>query len=88
MKKTRVLAFFLTITFLVCFSPTLHAKLTEDDFENVQIIPEKEALMLHWNIDYETFNRIQEKESYIIIAYAGLMLLTFRLMRRPILLMI
>jgi phosphate:Na+ symporter len=70
MKKTRVLAFFLTITFLVCFSPTLHAKLTEDDFENVQIIPEKEALMLHWNIDYETFNRIQEKESYIIIAYA------------------
>ncbi|HQB28897.1 MAG TPA: Na/Pi symporter, partial [Paludibacter sp.] len=70
MKKTRVLAFFLTIAFLVSFSPILHAKLTEDDFENVQIIPEKEALMLHWNIDYETFNRIQEQESYIVIAYA------------------
>ena len=70
MKKTRVLPFFLTIAFLVSFSPILHAKLTEDDFENVQIIPEKEALMLHWNIDYETFNRIQEQESYIVIAYA------------------
>jgi phosphate:Na+ symporter len=70
MKKTYAFAFFLTIALLVCFAPTLHAKLTEDDFENVKVIPEKEALLLHWNINYDAFNRVQEGESSITIAYA------------------
>ena len=64
MKKTYAFAFSLTIALLVCFSPILHAKLTEDDFKNVKAIPETEALMLHWNIDYDAFNRVQEGKLY------------------------
>lgn len=69
MKKNKFLTLFFTIAFLSCPTFPLQATISPDDFENLKVIPEKEALMLHWNINYEVFNKFQERESTLIIAY-------------------